>query len=246
MTLGGEKDKRLVRFDLNILESEELFAWGDCPAPGLASVSGDQRFGLSSARLKDGNFGIFRINLQNGKWELLYQSPDICNPHLQFRLRTGSKILVQENRGASFDSEGSMIRPCNERGVGLFFIDAASLERKDFPVGPPLTPSTTGHECWIADTDHVLVTLHQPHSDGQKRGNVMEVTPEWPKARIVFESSNVWNHVSASKCGCYFVTDCYGLPGKPILIGSIRTGKTRILCEPTTTGGGAQYTHLHP
>ena len=56
----------------------------------------------------------------------------------------------------------------------------------------------------------------------------------------------MWNHISATKCGKYFIADSYQVPGVPILIGSIRTGKTRVLCESKTTGGGGQYSHAHP
>lgn len=246
-TVRDEKGDRLVRFDLNTLVREELFPLKGFPPGGISTVSGDHKFGLGSARTSDGKFGVFKLDLQSGKWTLVHESPDIANPHLQFRLHTGSRILIQENRGAVLDAEGNWLRACDpKRGVGLYSIAADGSDRKDFPVGPPHTAATTGHECWIENTDHVLVTLHDFHSDGTNRGTLLELSHDWRRARVVSASDDKWNHISASKCGRYFVTDCYRRPEKPIIVGSIKTGRTKVLCEGRTSGGGAQYSHLHP
>lgn len=246
VTVGTGRDARLVKFDLNTLEREDLFTWGDLPGGGLGGISADHRTGLIYTQTPPQDFRIHTLDMATRKTKEIHKSPDIVNPHLQFRLHTASRILVQENRGGALDPEGAYIRNCDERGVGLYTIATDGSDRKNFPVGPPLTPSTTGHECWIADTNRVLVTLNGIFDDGEKRGNVVEVSHERAKARVVFESTNIWNHMSASRCGKYFVTDAYGLPGVPILLGSIQTGKTRILCEGRTSGGGGQYSHLHP
>ncbi len=246
VTMGRDQQKRLVKIDLNTLEREELFPWGDLPGSGLGAISADQRTGLLYTQKPPQDFRIYTMDLQTRKTTLIHQSPDIINPHLQFRLHNAKRIMIQENRGGLLDAEGYSVRSCDARGVGLYSIAADGSDRKDFPVGPPHTPSTTGHECWIGDTDRAMVTLGGIHDDGEKRGNVLEVSHDRPKARVVFESTNIWNHMSVSRCGKFFVTDAYGLPGVPILLGCIKTGKTRILCEALTTGGGGQYTHAHP
>jgi hypothetical protein len=247
ITIGKGSDARLVRHDLNTLEREELFRWGDIPCQGISSVSGDNRYGIGSARTVNGKFGVFRVDLRSGEWKLIHESPDICNPHLQFRLHTGSRVLIQENRGATFDAEGNMTRVCDPaRGVGLYSIAAAGSDRRDFPVGPPHTARTTGHECWIENTDRVLVTIGDFHDDGTNRGTLLECSHDRPKPRVVSAAGHRWNHISASKCGRYFVTDTYELRSTPVIVGTIRTGKWCVLCEGHTTGGGGQYTHLHP
>jgi hypothetical protein len=247
VTVQRGKSKRLVKFDLNTMEREDLFSLGSFPPGGFSTVSADNRYGLGSARLKNGKFGIYRLDLRTGKSKIVHESPDIANPHLQFRLYTGSRILIQENRGAIVDKEGNWVRPFDPaRGVGLYSIAADGSDRKDFPVGPPHTAHTTGHECWIGNTDHVLVTVSDYHDDGKHRGTLLECSHDWPKPRVVSSHDHRWNHISATKCGRYFVTDTYEDPGKPIIVGSIRTGKWKVLCEGRTTGGGAQFTHLHP
>jgi hypothetical protein len=244
---GKGAGRRLLRVDMNTLDVEERFAWGDLPVSGLSSVSGDNRWGATAKQLDERTFGIYKIDLHSGRAELIHQSPDIGNPHLQFRLHSGARLLIQENRGCLVDfATGDWIRPCDERGVGLYSIALDGSDRKDFPVGPPYTPATTGHECWIGDTDRVLVTTSKVTTIDGKTGNILEVAHDRPKARVVYESDKVWNHISATRCGKYFVTDSYQLPGVPILIGSIASGKARTLCHAKTSGGGGQYTHAHP
>jgi len=52
--------------------------------------------------------------------------------------------------------------------------------------------------------------------------------------------------IVASRCGKYFVADCYDTPETPLLVGNIDTGKTAVLCHARAEGGGAQHTHAHP
>ena len=248
VTAGRGEDARLYRVDLNTLERSELFPTADLPGGGFASVSADSRWGLSSKQISDENFGIFKTDLQSGRSQLIHQSPDICNPHLQFRLYNASRVLVQENRGGRVDFKtGDTIIACDpKRGVGLYSIAADGSDRKDFPIGPPHSPRTTGHECWIGDTDRVLVTTAEAATIDGRTGSVFEVSHDKPKPRVVFEAKNCWNHISASRDGRFFVTDCYEIPGVPILVGSIKTGKTKVICHARTTGGGGQYSHAHP
>jgi len=246
VTVGAGADKRLMRIDINTLESEELFGWNDIPVAGLQTVSADGRYGLGSKQLERQRFGVFRIDLQTGQSELIHEGPYLCNTHLQYRLHTASRILVQENRGCEFAEDGTRIRACDERGTTLYTIAADGSDQKYFPVGAPFTPGTTGHECWIGDTDHALVTVSAPAGYDGKQGTVLEVRGEWEQPRVVFETPYVWNHISVTRCGRYFVTDSYQVPDVPILLGSIQSGKTRVLCHSKTSGGGAQYTHAHP
>lgn len=238
--------KVLHHFDLNTLERKELFSLDDLPGNGVQTISPDGRWGLIAGRPDKSTFGIYRVDLISGSGAWIHENPHICNPHLQFRLHSGSRILVQENRGCLVDENGNVVRPYDERGVGLYTIDHQGNDRRDFPVGPPHTAKTTGHECWIGDSDRVIVTLSAPYDDGTNCGNVLEVSPEWEKPRVVFDSPYIWNHISASRCGKYFVADSYNLPEVPILIGCIASGKTQVLCNAHTSGGGAQYSHAHP
>jgi len=219
------------------LSSEVLFDWNPALGRGLFTISPDHSFGLASAPTAETNnesqslLGIFRVDLSNGAHELIHESLHISNPHLQVQMHEDQRILVQENR--------------IDGGVGLYAIDRDGNCRRDFLIGPPYTPSTTGHQCWVGNSNRVLVTLSGSYNDGKRCGSVVEVGDTGMEPRVVFDSPHLWTHISVSRCGRFFVTDCYQLPGVPLLIGSIATGKTATLCHAMTSGGGAQYSHAH-
>lgn len=227
--VGRPLERSLWRVDLNTLQCEPMPEG----LPGFGTVSADLQYGLTSdflhERQSDGRreTGVFRVHLQSGEQELIYRSRDIGNPHLAFHADDAGRILVQENRGWVYDEWGNF-EPAEGSTIGLCTFAADGSDRREFPVGGHHTPRTTGHECWIAGTDRVHVTLSAPYNDGTRCGTVLEVSHEWDKPRVVFETPYVWNHVSASRCGKYFVADCYDLPHVPLLVGCIVTGKTSV------------------
>lgn len=240
----------LVRWNLETMERDELFEWDENVHPGLQSVSPDSSFGLAFGRLPGHTYGIYRVDLSDGSHELIYENPDIFNPHLQLHLKDGSRTLVQDNRGSLINEAGVCIRAADHRGIGLYSIAMTGAQtgadRRDFPVGCPFTASTTGHASWVGETDRVVVSLREPHNDGTRRGNMVEASYDNPNPRVVFDSPHTWIHVSISRCGRFLITDTADLPGMPIIVVSIATGKWRILCEARSSGGGGQYTHAHP
>jgi hypothetical protein len=254
VTVNTSRGKQLVRWNLDTLESQVLFDWKDIPtnnllafpASGLATVSADHRYGLTAARLGFDDFGIARVDLSSGAWEIIHTNRSICNPHAQYSLGEPYHILVQENRGCRTDEKGNLVVNCDATGAGLYTVDAHGASRRDFPVAAPHTVGTTGHECWIGTGESVLVTLTGAYNDGTRSGNVLEVCHQWEKPRVVFDTPHTWNHISVSRCGRFFVADSYQLPGVAILVGSIATGRTQVLFEAHTSGGGPQYSHAHP
>lgn len=241
-----EKYRVLLHIDLNTLQSTELFEWNEMLGIGPATASPDGRWGLAVGRPAPDTLGIFRFNLCNGNGDWIHVSPHLANPHLQYRLHNEQRILIQENRGQVLDEAGNTVRPYDERGVGLYSINSEGADRRDFPVGPPWTPSTTGHECWIGDSDRVLVTLTAIYDDGVRRGNIVEARAGEEKPRVVFDSPTIWNHIAASRCGNYFVADTHEEIEIPIIIGSIAGGRMGVLCAAQTSAGYPQYTHAHP
>jgi hypothetical protein len=232
---------KVVHFDLNTLEREELFEWGDNPGDHLYSVSPDGKYGLCPAQIGR-EFAIVRVEMSSGKWEIIRQGADVGNPHLQFQPITGARILALENHGARFD-ENNRVTYRSTAGVSLYSMDADGNDVRYFPqVGG-------SHQCWIPGTDRVLSGSHH---QGSNRAEVLELSHDWDAPRVVFETEQSWNHVSASRCGKYFVADCYYIqpgaarPTIPLLLGSLKTGRTRVLCDSQTSGGGSQFNHAHP
>lgn len=54
-------------------------------------------------------WGLYRVDLQRGGWEVFHEHEGICNPHQQFEPARGQDILVQWNRGSPVDEEENVI-----------------------------------------------------------------------------------------------------------------------------------------
>jgi len=261
-------ERKLMQLSLMTLAQKEIYAEEDpsvaSPGDGGAcSVSPDQRYLIwVSPRLKGRGapvFQIIRLDLQKKTREVIFEHPEISNPHLQFNPVHGKQILVQNDVGRRLKKDGS-VEQYKASGGRLFVIDADGRNLRVLPV----VDGITGHECFVADTGRVLFSgnwvkqsdYDWRHTPRQPRGNLFTALPG-DKTPIVFEApEHRFNHVCASRCGRYFVADSHTGPGlfengrfKPVslVIGSLVTGKFRTLVENTEgTGGGNQCTHTHP
>jgi hypothetical protein len=260
--------RKLMQLSLMTLEQKEVYAEEDPQAflPG-SSVSPDQRYVIGmTTRLKGRGapvFQIVRLDLKKKVRETIFEHPEISNPHLQFNPVHGRQILVQNNVGVRLKKDGSLDR-YHTAGCRLFVIDRDGKNQRYLPAGPPSTRGLTGHECFIADTGKVLFSAgwvahsnydwrHDPKHPG---GNLFTAKPGDKKPRLFEAPQHRFNHVSASRCGRYFVADSHTGTGlfengrcKPtsLIIGNLETGKFRTLVENTEgTGGGNQCTHTHP
>ncbi len=265
-------ERKLMQLSLMTLEQKELYDEEDEGASlpgdgGGSSVSPDQRYMIWMApRLKGRGapvFQIIRFDLQKKIREVIFEHPEIANPHLQFNPVHGKQILVQNNVGVRLKRDGST-DAYKTAGCKLFVIDANGRNQRYVPAGPPITRGITGHECFVADTGRVLFSagwVH--HSDYDWRhdplhpgGNLFTARPGERKPRLFEAPEHKFNHVCASRCGRYFVADSHTGAGgfengrfKPValVIGNLETGKYRTLVENTEgSSGGNQCTHTHP
>lgn len=254
---------------LDTLETREVYTEEDptAPLPG-SSVSPDQRFvlGMTTRVTGPGSpvFQIFHLDLVRKVREVIFEHPEIANPHLQYNPIHGRQILVQNNRGLRLNPDGTLDRYRHtNQGTGLFVIDSNGSNMTPVPAGPPFTATCTGHECFVADTGMVFFSVgcdrpdsyHQRHDSRYPCGNLFTARPGDDKP-VCFEApEHFCNHVSVSKCGCYFVADSHQGPGlfvngvlQPVslIVGNIKTGKHRVLVQNSLAiGGGNQCTHTH-
>ncbi len=257
----------LMRLNLNTLEKEAFtFSTGDGGSRGGSSVSPDQRY-IIRPNLRPGSkpgyatIAIERVDLVERKVEVIFEHPEITNSHLQFNPITGRQILVQHNVGTQMLMDGTVPQAVTSRGVRLFCLDADGSNQRYYPVGDPHTARTTGHECFIADTGKALVSVAWDWKTWQldsryPEGNLFIVEPGADKPVVFKAPEHRFNHVSASRCGKYFVADSHsrGLHGPDgklqdvaLVVGNLQTGKYRTLVEHTyASGGGNQCTHTHP
>lgn len=227
----------IVRVKFATLEQTALFSFGKCPVPdsrGLLAVSPDGRYCMIRRRLRLRRYGIERIDLARGDWQLIHEKDDIFNAHLQFSA-TGRNLLVQQNRGGELDRARNIVRMVGTEGGALYTIDCEGKNERPLPVGSPHTQPITGHECWIGDSDRVLLTTAD--------GKIYTATPGDPAAALVAESPG-FMHISASPDGKFFVVD--DKKTGRLHLGCLATLRLLPFCDTNTSSGSPQYTHTHP
>ena len=211
---------------------------------GWVAVSRDERYLVYGTLVSydPQHFTIERVDRQAGVTETLYEDPDIWNPHTQFEPGKGRSVLVQHNRGSQFGADGTRILRYGPEGNTIFILDVETGEVTRLQLGRPHTPGTTGHEAWIGDTGEILVSVHPDDDFTVEKGNLLAVGPDQP-ARVVSRGYH-FLHVGTSVCGRFF--SCDDRPTTDVVIGSIATGKTAVICCSETSFGAEQYTHPHP
>jgi hypothetical protein len=256
-TLRGDT----MRVNLETFEKEVVNLGALGTGEAGSSVSPDMRYMIRSKILPGPTIGIERMDMVERKSEIIFQHPELVNPHLQFNPVHGKQILVQHNRGSRFDASGNITRDTDDLGTTLFTIDLDGSNQTPLPVGEPVTFGATGHECFIADTGKVLFSCAWKHPSWEldqrfPEGNMFIATPGDKKPQVIKAPEHRFNHVSASKCGKYWVADSHPAGGLfkdgevqrvALVVGNVATGKHRVLVRDTLgSGGGNQSTHSHP
>jgi len=234
----------IMRVEIESLAVERITLAGAPRVRSLGSAGPDGRTYIYGCMLGPGRFGIVRADLADGSWRVIHEDPQICNSHPQVEPGRGEIFLIQHNRGCEVDRDGSYTRLVGEMGATLYVIDREG-RKSELPVGLPHTARCQGHQCWIGATGEVLLTVwHADARDNLKLGNLLAVRPGDAAARVV-SAGHVYCHPNASKDGRFFVSDSRA-PGHPIVVGSIRSGRSRVLCISGASIGRPQYTHPHP
>ncbi|NLD74780.1 MAG: hypothetical protein GX649_18940, partial [Chloroflexi bacterium] len=201
------------------------------------------RYYINSAYLGDKRFGIWRLDFQSGERKVIWeQGEDMCNAHPQLD-PAGTDLLIQHNRGAELDDTGRYIRLVGEIGATLFLIDINGENHRTLPVGKPYTERCQGHQCWIGKTGEILLTIGGPREQMTEQGNLLAVRPGDEAARVVAKGV-YFDHTNASRDGRFFVSDTS--PDARLVVGSLKTGRWRVLCETGSSLSSPQYTHPHP
>lgn len=242
------KDKGKARFallktDIATLE-QEAFTFPGSPRPhSLGSVAPDGRTFIAGAMLGRDRPGIVRYDLKARSWRLIHEARDIFNSHAQIEPGHGTDVLIQHNRGGELDSQGRILKLDGELGSTLYLIDRNGSNVRGLPIGKPHTAPVQGHQCWIGSTGEILFTVWGSRAELIRQGNLLAVRPDNRKVRVVAKG-RYFCHPNASKSGRFFVSDTQ--PEGLIVVGSIRTGQHRVLCESRSSFGSPQYTHPHP
>lgn len=226
----------LMRLHLKTPELQTVFVFDRWPLwTSAAAISPDERYFVICLRLGERRYGLLRIDLTQGTWEVFHENEDIFNTHVQFEPSKGEYILVQWNRGGLLDEHDNIVRSVGEEGATLYVVGRDGNGFQQLPVGKPFTAPVTGHECWAGATGQVMLTTED--------GGVYLCAPGDSQARLVTRKAG-FNHLSASPDGRFFVVD--DVRNGLLYVGSVATGRCFPLCSSGATCGIPQHTHTHP
>ncbi len=246
----------IVRTDIVTLEQVTYRPDSLPEVRSLGSLAPDGNTYVFATQLERQLFGIVKCDLAGGEWEVIHEGSDICNAHPQVEPGRGEDICIQQNRGCEFDAEGRLVKGVGEEGATLYIIDVNGGNRRELPVGQPHTWRCQGHQCWIGTGGEILLTVNGGRSGMEgmlkgpslaeqmkQQGNLLAVRAGDEQARAV-ANDFLYSHPNASRDGRFFVSDTFY--DSAIVVGSIKTGRKRVLCQSRASFGMPQYTHPHP
>jgi len=235
----GESEHVLVRLNLRTLEADDVYAFSDCPLPTASTISPDERTFVSSTRVHDNVYALYKVDLARGTWEFFHEEKDIINTHIQFEPARGRMLLIQQNRGAVIRPDGSCEWSSGEEGCALYVVDIDGKNQQFLPVGGPHTGAVDGHQCWIGDTGKVLAAVHEP----LEIGGQCIVTPGDAKATHVMPGF-AFIHVSVSSDGRLVAADHGG--STYVYLASLDTGRVLPLHDGRSTRGHGHHKWEEP
>lgn len=237
---------QLVRADIGTRQREVVHEFEPGPRTwSFGTVSPDHRYYARGNRLDDEwkMFGILLVDLETGEETVIDRDPYTFNAHPQFDPGSGRQVMVQHNRGGEFDADGKMLHSTGPEGATLFLLSVPEGKRTLLPVGKPHTTPCTGHEAWAGTTGEMILTVSATDDYAPEKGNLLGVRATGP-ARVVARGYR-FAHVGVSRCGRLFSCDDWQGAYK-IVIGSVKTGKTAVVCDSKSQPDRSQATHPHP
>jgi hypothetical protein len=238
------------RVSLLTLERQSVLPAGTSkpyPQRSLETASADNQWLIGYEPGGKGMFRSIAMNTGTGKTHVFLDDPNNRNPHLQADTAGGTRVMQQLLAG--------------ER-VAVVVTDLNGGEITELPIGGKHTAESSGHMAWIADTGRVACAVGW---DREKRrqdprhpqGNLVIAGPGDKTPRVIGAPDHAYYHVSVSRCGKYFVCDDFmvyhadafnvGHPGVVrIVVGSIVTGKARVLLRDCQSYGLAGTSRFEP
>lgn len=242
---ADDGEQALMRADLSNGAIEEIYRIQDgVRVRSLGTVTTDRRYYAGGTKVEDGwtMFDILLVDLEKGQQKIIDRDPFILNPHPQFEPGEGRQLMIQHNRGGKYSTDGVMERLVGPEGATLYVLSVPQGERTELEVGTPCTTACTGHEAWIGNTKEMLLTVSARGDYAPEKGNLLGVRPG-QSARVVSKGYR-FNHVGVSRCGRFFSADDWQGTYK-VVIGSIQSGNSVVLCESKTSPTRGQNTHPH-
>jgi len=241
-----DEPDRVYRVSLTTLEREPVVEICDLPNLGggkFVAVAPDSAYLIYATR-GPGVCQIVRVETRDASWQVIVEESDSLR-HEQVEPCRGDLILIQQNRGSKIDEHGNetvLVDP--EKGATHFIVNADGTNRQSLPVGPPYTLTCSGHSCWIGNTQRVALAVAWNHNEFNEPNGPVDwsldsrypgsslftVAPGDGRPTPVPTPDHRFFHVSASRCGKYFV--CNSVPTRKgptdIVIGNFETGRYKV------------------
>jgi len=261
--------KQIVRLNIATLDRHNIDLHGpQLHLTSLGSVTPDNHYLITGLSLGNGLYSIAKTDLQSGEVKAIFEGrPGIYNPHPQVEPQRGRDLMIQYDRNRYLNQKNKAKRNPDGLGITLFLIDLNGRNYRPLPVGKPVTDPEQGHQSWMGKTGSILFTTIGSMKMKAEQGNIFTIRPGDNKPRHIASGYMYW-HPNSSRCGRYFVADTRHGPiqintdktkdsveryvHQPIpyesliVVGSVATGKTRILCPSKARCKKPQYTHPHP
>jgi len=256
----------LIRLDITTLEKQIVLTHWPLPKEArIWSVTPDMRYLVAVLHDLEYMCNVVLVDLKTGKYEVIYRHPEF-HGHVQINHVNGQEILLQRYGGKRKNLHGDVQRAETDReGASHLIINLDGSNERLLNIGEPYSAPSTGHASWVSDTGRIATPVGSldgipvgvpadqikvTHDARHPQGNMLYVGPNDDKPLTHPASEHLFDHASMSKCGRYFVADCFchGLPGPvEIVIGNLQTGKTRVLVSDCgAQGGGPACSHPHP
>ena len=207
---------------LDLSSEEDRLSYG--------TLSPDGRYYAVSAHRPDKSSYVLSFDLQTGSRITSIDATERYFKHEQFALDGSNRILIQANSQDVTTVYLGILSP-TEEGVRWLAADR------------PHTPRPTGHEAWIGTTDKVFFSTA---IDNPEDMNIWVVGVQDKAPAIAAETGQRYSHISASRCGRYWICDVGSEDGVPIYAGSLQSGNHRRIVTSGTVHDRNQWSHTHP
>ena len=183
----------------------------------LGSVTGDGRWYVSSALMRDGATALLRYATDGSSANVLLTAEYLS--HVQVDQSGEGRILF--------------IAPQDAAGHSLWIADMDGGNRRTLKLR-----HSTGHFVWFGRTGRVLSTVNEPF------GSVVEMAEGDDAPRLIAKGGHFW-HAAGTTDGNWVVSDT-NWPDIGLILVNAQTGLWAPLCHAGASEGHPQWSHPHP
>jgi len=183
----------------------------------LGSVTGDGRWYVSTALMKDGLTALVRYATDGSEAKVLLTAEYLS--HVQVDQSGDGRILF--------------VAPPDSQGRSMWITDMDGSNRRTLDLR-----HSTGHFVWFGKTGRVLSTVNEPF------GSILDTAEGEEKPRLIAKGGHFW-HAAGSDDGKWVISDT-NWPDIGLILVNVETGTWAPLCHPGASEGHPQWSHPHP